>query len=91
MNGVLIDAEDGSPSGTGLKFTATGLSGAGDPRSIAHGLGRKAQGFLEVPAADIPTTAKVGLFATAHPSGVSSETHVTVTPTNAGTCFLFVF
>lgn len=83
--GVLIDAEPGKPAGTGLTFTA------GTARSIAHGLGRKARGFLEVSGADAPSAAHVGLRATAHPAGVTSSTHVTVTPASSGVAFLFVF
>lgn len=83
--GALIDAEDGAPEGTGLAFTS------GVARSIAHGLGRRARGFIEVYGADTPSAANVGLFATAIPSPLSSDTHITVTPTNTGTCQLFVY
>jgi hypothetical protein len=86
MGGVLIDAEAGKPAGTGLSFTT------GAVRTIAHGLGRKAIGLVEVYGVDVPSPAPpVGLVSTAQPTGVSSATHVTVTPTNTGTCFLFVF
>jgi len=63
----------------------------GTPQSIAHGLGRRAKGWIEVYGADAPSAANVGLFTSAHPSGISSSTHVTVTPTNSGTCSLFVY
>lgn len=83
--GVLIDAESGQLARTGLSFTG------GTVRSIMHGLGRKAIGFYEVYGADLASAAHVGLRATAHPSGISSATHVTVTPASTGQCFLFVF
>lgn len=83
--GILLDAEDGQPEGSGLAFTSA------TTRSIAHGLGRKAVGWLEVYGADVPSAAHVGLRATAHPAGVTSATHVTVTPAETGTCLLFVF
>lgn len=85
MGAVLIDAEIGAPDGTGLAFTA------GAVRSIAHGLGRKAVGFIETYGADVPSAAVVGLFAAAHPAGISSDTHVTVKATFTGTCCLFVY
>jgi hypothetical protein len=85
MGAVLIDAEIGAPSGTGLSFTS------GAVRSIAHGLGRRAVGFIETYGADVPSAAIVGLFATSHPAGISSDTHVTVKATNTGTCSLLVF
>lgn len=81
----LIDTDVGGVSGKGLAFSA------GVARSIAHGLGRKAKGFLEVYGADNASAARVGLFATAHPGGVSSSTHITVTPTSTGTCSILVF
>lgn len=81
----VIDAESGAPAGSGLSFTA------GTARSIAHGLGRKAVGFFEVYGVDAPSAASVRLYASAHPTGVSSATHVTVTPTASGTCFLVVY
>lgn len=85
MRGVLLDAEAGQPDGSGLSFTAA------TARSIVHGLGRKAMGFFEVYGADVASVGHVGLCATAHPTGVSSLTHVTVTPAATGKCFLFVF
>lgn len=81
----LIDTDVGGVSGAGLAFTA------GTARSIAHGLGRKAKGFFEVYGADAPSAARVGLYATAHPSGITSATHITLTPTSTGTCFVLVF
>jgi hypothetical protein len=82
---VLIDAEVGQPDGTGLAFTS------GVTRSIAHGLGRKAIGFFEVYGAGTPSAAVVGLRAAAAGAGAPITTHVTVTPTSTGTCFLVVF
>ena len=82
---TLIDAEEGATDGSGLAFTAA------TARSIAHNLGRAAVGWLEVYGVDTASAAKVGLFSSAHPAGISSETHVTVTPTSTGTCFLVVF
>lgn len=81
----LIDTDVGGVAGAGLAFTA------GTARSIAHGLGRKAKGFFEVYGADAPSAARVGLFATAHPSGITSATHITLTPTSTGTCYVMVF
>lgn len=83
--GVLLTEEPGKPSGTGLLFVA------GTARSIAHGLGRKAIGFMEVYGADLASAAAVNIRTTTHPPGITSASHVTVTPTNSGTCFLFVF
>jgi hypothetical protein len=85
MGAMLINAEIGAPEGTGLAFTA------GAVRSIAHGLGRKAVGFLETYGADVPSSAVVGLFATTHPAGITSDTHVTVKATFTGTCSLLVY
>jgi hypothetical protein len=81
----LLDTDVGGVKGAGLAFTA------GTPRSIAHGLGRKATGFFEVYGVDAPSAARVGLFASAHPSGITSSTHITLTPTSTGTCFVMVF
>lgn len=83
--GLLLHAESGQPDYTGLAFTG------GTARSIAHGLGRKAVGWIEVYGADLASAANVGLRTTAHPSGITSATHITVTPANTGTAFLFVF
>lgn len=83
--GRLIDAEDNQPMRTGLSFTG------GTARSIKHGLGRKAVGWFEVYGPDLVSTNHVGLRTTAHPTGVTSDTHVTVTPASTGKCFLFVF
>lgn len=81
----LIDTDTGGVAGAGLAFSA------GTPRSIAHGLGRRAKGFFEVYGVDAPSAARVGLYATAHPSGITSDTHITLTPTSTGTCFVMVF
>jgi hypothetical protein len=81
---VLSTEANGVP-GAGLSFTA------GTARSIEHGLGRKAVGFFEVYGVDVASAGHVGLRATAHPSGVTSATHITVTPAASGTCFVVVF
>ena len=81
----LITEEDGAVRGSGLAFTS------GTARSIAHRLGRRARGFVEVYGADAASAAHVGLRPTAHPAGYSSDTHVTVTPAATGTCWLLVF
>jgi hypothetical protein len=86
LNGAtLIDAEPDAVAGSGLAFTA------GVARSIAHGLRRKALGFFEVYGPDLPSALVVGLVPTAHPSGITSTTHITVTPMQSGTCFVVVF
>lgn len=82
--GVVIDAESGQPAGSGLTFVA------GTARTFAHGLGKKARFVLELYGVDVPSAGVVGLRTTALPSGVSSATHVTVTPTNSGKCSLAV-
>src|SRR5262249_22684929 len=74
LGGVLLTAEPGQPLGSGLQFTS------GVARSIAHGLGRRAAGFSEVYGVDTPSAAHVGLRASAMPAGLSSATHITVTP-----------
>lgn len=84
-NGVIIDAEPGQPAGTGLSFSA------GTARSIAHGLGRRATYVLELGLVGVPTPSVVGLRVTAIPSGLSSLTHVTVTPLFTGVCAMAVF
>ncbi len=83
--GRLITEESGAVRGSGLSFSA------GTARSIAHGLGRRAKGFVEVYSNDAPSAARVGLFPTAHPTGKTSAEYVTVTPTSTGTCWLAVF
>ncbi len=85
MGGVLLHAEPGQPAYSGISFTAA------TARSIAHGLGRKALGWYEVYGADLASAAHVGLFSTAMPAGVSSATHVTLTPAATGKAFIFVF
>lgn len=84
FGGTIISEEPGAAPSSGLAFTA------GQVRSIAHGLGRRATSFLELYGPDTPSAARVGLFAVAHPSGITSDTHVTVQATSAGTCFLVV-
>lgn len=64
---------------------------SGVAQSLVHGLGRRATGWIEVYDPDVPSATHVGLFTTAHPSPLTSDTHVTVTPTNTGTCSLFVY
>lgn len=83
--GVLIDKETGAVAGSGLAFTA------GVARSIAHGLGRKARFFLELYGVDVPSAARCNLYPTAMPAGITSDTHITVTPGSSGTCFLVVY
>jgi hypothetical protein len=87
VGGRLITQEMGPDvlPGSGLLFTGTVA------RSIPHGLGRKARGFIEVYGVDVPSAARVGLRATAHPTGTTSEKHVTVTPAATGTCWIWVF
>lgn len=81
----LLDTDVGGVAGAGLVFTA------GTARSIAHGLGRRAKGFLEVYGADAPSASIVGLTPSAHPGGITSTTHITVLPMFSGTCFVLVF
>lgn len=83
--GTVIDAEPGQPAGTGLKFTA------GVARTLAHGLGKKATYVMELPLADIPSAASLGIRVTSQPNGVDSRTHVTVTAANTGTAALAIF
>jgi hypothetical protein len=83
-SGRLLTEEDGAVRGSGLSFTS------GIARSIPHGLGRRAKGFIEVQSNDAPSVAQVGLRATKHPNGKTSSDYVTVTPTNTGTCYLLV-
>lgn len=85
LDSRLIDAEQGQPAGSALVFEAA------MPRSIPHGLGRPAVGWLETYGADAVVAGRVNLFPTAHPTGTTSATHVTVTATNTGRCFLLVF
>lgn len=85
FGGRLLTEEAGAVRGSGLAFTA------GTPRSIPHGLGRRARGFAEVYGVDVQSAGHVGLYPTAHPAGFSSDSHVTVTPDASGTCFLWVF
>ena len=83
--GRLITEERDAVRGSGLAFAA------GTARSIAHGLGRRAKGFVEVYSNDATSAGHVGLRATAHPSGYTSADYVTVTPAASGTCYLLVF
>lgn len=84
-SGRLLTEETNAIKGSGLVFSA------GVTRSIPHGLGRRAQGFVETYGADVASAAHVGLRATAHPSGKTSEQYVTLTPTASGRCLLMVF
>ena len=83
--GVLIDAEPGATAGSGLAFAS------GTARAIAHGLGRKAKGWMELYLPDVPSAGHVGLRSSAFPAGLSSATHVAVTPSATGVCCLFVY
>jgi hypothetical protein len=83
-NAILISAETGKPANSGLQFTAGGA------RSFAHGLGRKAVGFVEVYGVDA-VGGRVSLRSSTMPPGLTSLTHITVTPTNTGVCFIAVF
>jgi hypothetical protein len=85
INGRLITEEDDAPKGSGLSFTG------GTPRTIAHRLGRRAVGFLEVYAADVPSPALVLLRPVAFPAGKSSDQFVSVESDGSGACFLWVF
>lgn len=85
MGAQMISEESGAIAGSGLAF-ASGVA-----RSIPHKLGRRAKGFLEVYGADLAGTVRVGLFASAHPTGTTSATHITVTPTWTGVCWVLVF
>jgi hypothetical protein len=87
IGGRLITQEMGTDvlPGSGLLFTATVA------RSIPHGLGRKARGFLEVYGPDVPSGAFVRLHPTTHPTGKTSEKYITVTPSATGTCFVWVY
>jgi hypothetical protein len=81
----VLDTEANGVPGSGLSFTAS------TARSIEHGLGRKAAGFFEVYGVDVASAGHVGLRATAHPAGITSATHITVTPAASGTCYIVVF
>lgn len=85
VDGRMLDTELREPDGSGLLFTA------GQTRSIPHKLGRRARGWLEIYLPDVASAAHVGLFAVAHPAGVSSEHYVTVKATSAGRCAIWVF
>lgn len=85
LPGILLTEELGARTNTGLAFVAA------TPRTIAHRLGRKAVGFIEIQGADLPSPSIVGLAATAFPSGFSSDSYISVTPANTGTCFVWVF
>jgi hypothetical protein len=69
-----------------LDTEANGVPGSGlsftasTARSIEHGLGRQ-----------VASAGHVGLRATAHPAGITSATHITVTPAASGTCYIVVF
>jgi hypothetical protein len=85
VNGLLLTEEIGAQPRSGLQFSA------GVARAIPHRLGRKAKGFVEMYGTDTPSTNAVALFPVAPINGVTSDTHVTVQPTNSGTCWLWVF
>jgi hypothetical protein len=85
--GRLLDTDVASNAivGKGIAFTG------GTAKSIPHKLGRTARGFIEVCSPANPSAAHVGLRATAHPSGLTSDTHITATAASSGTCFVWVF
>lgn len=87
VNGQLITEELGPNvvKGSGVAFSS------GVARSIPHRLGRRAQGFFEMYAADVPSAGHVGLRATEYPTGITSATHIRVTPAATGTCWIWVF
>lgn len=83
-DGRLITEEENAVPGTGL-FFASGVE-----RSIAHKLGRKAKGFIEVYSSDNPSALHVGLFSTPN-AAYPSDSYITVTPTDTGACWIWVF
>ncbi len=87
LRGRLLDTDvtSNALAGKGIAFTG------GTAKSIPHKLGRAALGFFEVCSPANPSAAHVGLSATAHPSGITSATHITVTPASTGTTFVWVF
>lgn len=83
---LLLDKEETSTIGaSGISFTA------GTAKSISHGLNRKPNGFLEVYGPDLPSAGHVGLYPTSYPTGQTSDTHLRLTPTTTGICFILVF
>jgi hypothetical protein len=85
VRGRLLTEEEGAPPGSGLAFVS------GTARSLPHGLGRRARGFLELYPAAVQSAARVGLYSRTAPAGVSVDTHVTLRPTSTGTCWIWVF
>lgn len=83
--GRLLTEEEGAVPGSGLAFSSSVT------RSIPHGLGRRARGFLEVYGADMVSGVHVGLRAVAPLAGAPSDTHITVRSASTGTCFIWVF
>lgn len=61
---------------------------AGVVRTIDHGLGRRARGWVEVTPAD--ATARVGL-APSYTADLDLSTQLRVTPTATGTCSVWVY
>lgn len=83
---LATDITPNAIEGRGIAF-ASGVA-----RSIPHKLGRTARGWFEVYSpGSVTSAAHVGLRASAHPAGLSDDTHITMTPTNTGVCFLLVF
>lgn len=86
--GRLITYEEDDPAAlpdSGLLFVS------GTARNIPHKLGRKARGFLELYGVGVTTAAVVGLRPSAPTSGVTADTHVSVTPASNGRAWLLVF
>ncbi len=85
LSGRLITEEDDGVPFSGLRFTG------GTPRAIAHRLGRRSRGFIEVYGTDVPSSNAVRLRAVEHINGVTSLTHITVHPLSTGACWIWVF
>jgi hypothetical protein len=85
VNGRMLTEEDDALPGSGLEFQS------GVSRSIPHGLGRRARGFVEVYPVDAPSVGHCGLRPAAHLNGLTSATHVTVVSDVTGSCWLWVF
>lgn len=85
LHGRLLTEEPGAVEGSGLAFSA------GVARTIPHGLGRRAIGFLEVCGPDLSASGGCGLTATDHPPGCTSDHYVTIFPDATGRTFVWVF
>lgn len=86
LPGRLITEDDGAEKNSGVAFVAS----SPNPKTIAHKLGRKAIGFVEIQGADLKS-GNVGLAAAEFPKGMSSEHHISITPARDGRCFIWVF